>query len=220
MRTATVVGARVLGARVLAVVAVALTTGFLVATQSAASTPSATASGGPGAQPAGGLAPGGPGTTAYMGVARKDCFGTARNTTSRVWFTVADGVLSDVFSPTIENSNVNTVQYVVTDGKSFTDLQQRDMAYTVSSPDRSGMVCRVVSTDASHRFRLVSDYITDPARDSVVVRTTLEPLRGAPRRSRSSRSMSVTTRRLTTRAAVAPPTAGLTTRRSIQPRPR
>src|ERR1700733_5361775 len=129
-------------------------------------------------QVAGGSAPGGPGTTAYMDLARKDCFGTARNTTSKVWFTVADGVLSDVFSPTIENSNVNTVQYIVTDGKSFADLQQRNMTYRVSSPDRSGMVCRVVSTDVSHRFQLVSDSIPDPARDSVVVRTTLEPLRG------------------------------------------
>ena len=92
---------------------------------------------------ASGSAPGGPGTTAYMDVARKDCFGTARDTRSKVWFTVADGVLSDVFSPTIENSNVNTVQYIVTDGKTFADLQQRDMTYLVSSPDRSGMVCRV-----------------------------------------------------------------------------
>src|ERR1700733_4210843 len=115
------------------------------------------------AQLAGGSAPGGPGTSAYMDLARKDCFGTARNTTSKVWFTVADGVLSDVFSPTIENSNVNTVQYIVTNGKSFADLQQRNMTYRVSSPDRSGMVCRVVSTDVSHRFQLVSDYITDPA---------------------------------------------------------
>ena len=38
------------------------------------------------------------------------------------------------------------------------------------------MVCRVTSTDAKHGFRLVSDYITDPARDSVVVQTTLQPL--------------------------------------------
>lgn len=75
-----------------------------------------------------------------MDVARKDCFGTARNTTSKVWFTVADGVLSYVFSPTIENSNVNTVQYVVPDGKSYTDLQQRNMTYTVGSPDRIGKV--------------------------------------------------------------------------------
>ncbi len=49
------------------------------------------------------------------------------------------------------------------------------MTYTVSSPDRSGMVCRVTSTDAAHHFKLISDYITDPARDSVVVQTTLAP---------------------------------------------
>jgi glucoamylase len=128
-----------------------------------------------------GDAPGGPGATSYLDVARKDCFGTARDTTSKVWFTVADGVLSDVFSPTIENTNVNTVQYIVTDGRTFADLQQRDMTYSVSSPDRSGMVCRVTSTDAKHGFRLVSDYIADPARSSVVVHTTLEPLAGSAR---------------------------------------
>ncbi len=124
----------------------------------------------------GGSAPGGPGATSYLDVARKDCFGTARNTTSKVWFTVADGVLSDVFSPTIENTNVHTLQYIVTDGRTFTALQQRDMTYRVSSPDPSGMVCRVASSDRAHGFRLISDYITDPARDSVVVHTRLVPM--------------------------------------------
>ena len=124
-------------------------------------------------------APGGPGAQSYLDLARKDCFGTARDTTSKVWYSVADGVLSDTFSPTIENSNVSTLQYIVTDGRSFADLQQRDMTYAVSSPDRSGMVCRVTSTDAAHRFRLVTDYLTDPARASVVMHTTLEPLGAA-----------------------------------------
>jgi len=70
------------------------------------------------------------------------------------------------------------VQYVVTDGRSFTALQQRDMTYTVSSPDPSGMVCEVTSTDAVHGFRLVTDYLTDPQRDSVIMRTRLLPLSG------------------------------------------
>jgi glucoamylase len=160
MRTVTVVGARAL-----AVIAVALTTGVLVAAESSAATP-------------GEAGPDGPGAQSYLDLARKDCFGTARNTTSKVWFTVADGVLSDTFSPTIENSNVNTLQYIVTDGRSFTDMQQRDMTYTVSSPDPSGMVCRVTSRDEKHGFALVTDYLTDPARDSVVMHTTLEPLPG------------------------------------------
>jgi glucoamylase len=114
----------------------------------------------------------------YLDVARKDCFGTAQNTTSKVWFTVADGVLSDVYYPTIESSNVKTVQYIVTDGKTFADLQERDMTHTVSSPDRSGMLCQVTSTDARHGFQIVTDYITDPAADSIVMRSRLVPLPG------------------------------------------
>ena len=125
-----------------------------------------------------GAAPGGPGTTSYLDEARKDCFGTAQNTTSKVWFTVADGVLSDAYYPTIESSNVKTLQYLVTDGKTFADLQERDMTYTVSSPDRSGMVCQVTSTDARHGFQIVTDYITDPATDSIVMHSRLVPLPG------------------------------------------
>jgi glucoamylase len=99
----------------------------------------------------------------------------------------ADGVLSDVFSPTIENTNVHTLQYIVTDGRTFTALQQRDMTYRVSSPDPGGMVCRVTSTDRAHGFRLISDYITDPARDSVVMHTRLVPMGGNARAIRDLR---------------------------------
>jgi glucan 1,4-alpha-glucosidase len=123
-----------------------------------------------------GTAPGGPGTQSYLDVARKDCLGTARNDTSKVWFTVAGGVLSDVFSPNLESTNLHTAQYIVTDGSTFADMQQRDMTYSLRSLDRSGMVCRVTSIDAGHGFKLVSDYITDPARSSVLARTVLQPL--------------------------------------------
>ena len=76
------------------------------------------------------------GRVSHFDLARKDCLGTARNTTSKVWFTVADGVLSDVYFPTIDNTNVETLQYVVTDGSTFTDLQTRDMTSTVRGARR------------------------------------------------------------------------------------
>jgi glucoamylase len=125
-------------------------------------------------------APGGPGALSHFDLARKDCLGTARNTRSKVWYTVAGGVLSDVYGPTIDNTNLETLQYVVTDGRTFTDLQSRDMTYTVRSTDDSGMACEVTSTAKSGKYRLVSDYVTDPARDAVVVSTRLEPAKGAP----------------------------------------
>ncbi|HET8976884.1 MAG TPA: glucodextranase DOMON-like domain-containing protein [Solirubrobacteraceae bacterium] len=114
-------------------------------------------------------APGSPGTESYFDLARKDCVGTARNTTSKVWFTVADGVLSDVYWPTVDATNVHTLQYLVTDGHSFTDLQTRDMSYRVL-PDPTGMSCTVVASDAAHHYRITTTYIADPARDAVLMR--------------------------------------------------
>src|SRR4051794_9020897 len=124
-------------------------------------------------------APDGPGTLSHFDLARKDCLGTARNTTSKVWFTVAGGVLSDVYYPTIDNTNVETLQYVVTDGSTFTDLQTRDMAYTVEALDAGGMACRVTTTARSGRYRIVTDYVTDTARNALVTRVSFEPLIGS-----------------------------------------
>ncbi len=125
-------------------------------------------------------APGAPGALSHFDLARKDCLGTARNTTSKIWYTVADGVLSDVYAPTIDTTNVETMQYLVTDGSTFTDLQARDTTYTVSA-DPTGMICTVTTTAKSGAYRFVTTYLTDPARDSVVVHSTYTPLRAAAR---------------------------------------
>src|SRR5579859_1668429 len=106
----------------------------------------------------------GPGALSYFDLARKDCLGTARNTTSKVWYTVANGILSDVYYPTIDTTNNQSLQYIVTDNHTFTDLQQRDMTYTVQALDQAGMICQVTSTAKSGKYRIVTDYITDPGR--------------------------------------------------------
>ena len=127
---------------------------------------------------AGSVAPGGPGTLSYFDLARKDCVGTATGTASKVWYTVAGGVLSDTYEPTIDNTNVSTLQYIVTDGSTFTDLQTRDMSYTVSA-DPTGMACTVTATDAPHGYRLTTTYITDPGSDTVLMHTRLSALPGS-----------------------------------------
>jgi glucan 1,4-alpha-glucosidase len=120
----------------------------------------------------------GPGALSHFDLARKDCVGTARNTTSKVWFTVANGVLSDVYFPTNDNTNVETLQYIVTDGSHFTDLQTRDTTYTVKATDDRALTCQVTSTDKDGRYKIVTDYTTDPSRPTVLIRSKLVALKG------------------------------------------
>src|SRR3954453_15191338 len=123
-------------------------------------------------------ASGGPGALSHFDLARKDCLGTARNSTSKVWYTVANGVLSDVYFPTNDNTNFETLQYVVTDGKTFTDLQTRDTTYTVKATDDRALTCRVTSTAKSGRYKIVTDYVTDPARPTVLISSRFAALKG------------------------------------------
>src|SRR6478735_11860968 len=115
----------------------------------------ATALAAPSAQAA--PAPGAPGALSHYDLARKDCVGTARNTTSKVWFTVADGVLSDVYWPNVDATNVHTLQYLVTNGSTFTDLQTRDMTYRVI-PDFTGMSCTIVASNSAHHYSITTTY--------------------------------------------------------------
>jgi hypothetical protein len=86
------------------------------------------------AAPAATPATDGPGALSHFDLARKDCVGTARNTTSKVWFTVANGVLSDVYFPTNDNTNVETCSTSSATARPSPILQTRDTTYTVRRP--------------------------------------------------------------------------------------
>ncbi|HEX3961941.1 MAG TPA: glucodextranase DOMON-like domain-containing protein [Trebonia sp.] len=129
-------------------------------------------------------AAGAPGAASYYDEGRKDCVGTAAGTGStgtgsKAWYTVADGTLSDVYAPTIDNTDVKSLAPIVA-GPGFADLQPRDMTYTVTALDDTGMACEITAHDAAHHFNVVTDVITDPGTESVVLRYTLVPLPGAP----------------------------------------
>ena len=120
----------------------------------------------------------GPGALSYFDLARKDCLGTAYNTSSKVWFTLADGVLSDTYFPTLDNTNVKTLQFVVTDGSTFTDLQTRDTTYTVVLPDDRSLECQVTTTAKSGKYRIVTNYMTDPSQNTVLMDVHFVPVVG------------------------------------------
>lgn len=74
--------------------ALASATAIVLLTTAVTGSAAALAVSGPGA-----AAPAGPGAASYFDEARKDCLGTAENTKSKVWYTVADGVLSTSTNP-------------------------------------------------------------------------------------------------------------------------
>ena len=65
--------------------------------------------------------------------------------------------------------------YVVTDGATFTDVQGRDTTYTVAPlPGGGGMGCTVTTTANSGKYQIATDYITDPARNALLMKVSFK----------------------------------------------
>ncbi|WP_432477682.1 glycoside hydrolase family 15 protein [Nocardioides sp. GXQ0305] len=122
--------------------------------------------------------PGDRGTKSTWTEADKTGFGTARDRSSNVWFTLQDGRMSEVFYPDLSTPSVRSLELVVTDGETFTDRTSRHTESTVERPDPRSLRFTQVNTDPDGRYRLTEEYVTSPDHDSVTVRVRLESLDG------------------------------------------
>jgi Glucodextranase, domain N len=62
------------------------------------------------------LAPGGPGIEPRWTRCAKVAVGTAYSTSSRVWYTLDQGCITEVYYPTIDSLQIRDLQFLVTDG--------------------------------------------------------------------------------------------------------
>ena len=127
---------------------------------------------------AGSEAPGAPGGGAAWSTGDKMAIGTATANASKVWFSVAHGITTEVFYPRADVPNVQDMQYVVTDGSTFTDLERDATSHAVSMPDGQALEYTVTNTALSGRYRLTNTYVTDPSRSTLLVRTRFQSLDG------------------------------------------
>jgi glucoamylase len=123
-------------------------------------------------------APGGPGGKTVWPEADKAGFGTSATRRSNVWFTLQEGRTSEVFYPDLSTPSVRNLELIVTDGATFTDRESTDTRHRVSRPDARSLGFTQVNTAKSGKYRITKHVVTDPARDALRVRVTLESLDG------------------------------------------
>src|SRR5690348_15325166 len=90
-------------------------------------------------------APGGPGMAPRWTRGAKEAVGTAYSAESRVWYTAAAGVLTEVFYPTVDTPQIRDLQFLVTDGATFFHDERRQTRSTVSCVDDAALGFEIVN---------------------------------------------------------------------------
>ncbi len=127
-----------------------------------------------------GIAPGAPGGAARWTNGAKVGFGTSHTTDSKVWYTVSRGKATEMFYPRIDTPSVRDSLLVVSDGSTFTDREDRDTRHRTRVQRGRGLTFQVVNTARSGDYRITKTFVTDPARDTLLVDVTFRSLTGEP----------------------------------------
>ena len=121
-------------------------------------------------QQGGALAPGAPGRDAAWPSAGKTAVGTSNTAESKVWFTLRGGVMDEVYYPTVDVANTQTLQFVVVsaDGRTV-ETEADDATHRVELLDPQSLSFRQVNTAKSGAWTITKTYTTDPARSTVLL---------------------------------------------------
>src|SRR3954452_7444396 len=130
------------------------------------------------ASAASGTAPGAPGDNAIWTPADKHGFGTSTTTTSKVWHTLENGKLTEVYYPDLGTTSVRDLQFIVSDGKTFAELESDATTHQTTLVDNRSLTYRQVNTAKSGRYRITKTYVTDPARNTLLIDVNFESLTG------------------------------------------
>jgi glucoamylase len=107
---------------------------------------------------------------AHWPSAAKNGFGTSNTVASKVWFTLNNGVMTEVYYPSLDVPNVQTLQLVLVsiDAKRV-ETEAEDMEHRIEVFDPSTLTFRQVNTARSGAYTITKTYVTDPQRSSVFI---------------------------------------------------
>ncbi len=128
------------------------------------------------------MAPGHPGIPPRWFASSKGGVGTAINpaggAATLVWFTLARGILSEVFYPRLDCACTRDLGLIVTDGDAYFSEEQTDADHRVDRPAGAVPLYTLVNTCKRGRYRIEKTVYAHPRQDAVIQRVRFTPLVG------------------------------------------
>jgi glucoamylase len=105
--------------------------------------------------------------------AAKDGVGTAYSLGSRLWFTIWQGILTEVYYPTVDRPQLRDLQFLFSDDNGLFLEEKRDLDYRIErmSPSQG---YKITADDREKRFSFTKEIISAPGRPCVLLHTQLK----------------------------------------------
>ena len=107
------------------------------------------------------------------GPGRKTAFGAAPGSRSKLWYTLADGNLSEVFFPFIDRVALHELRFFASASGAPPVDDSVEAQHSITWLAQGVPACRVDSTH--HEYRLTKEFFSDPEQNAMLVAATFTP---------------------------------------------
>jgi glucoamylase len=121
-----------------------------------------------------GLAPGGPGIEPRWTRGTKIAVGTAYSTSSRIWYTLDPGCVTEVYYPTIDTPQIRDLQFLFTDGETFFHDARRNFSSEIDCISEAALGFEVTHYENEGRYRVRRTILGDPYQNCLLIHTRVE----------------------------------------------
>ncbi len=119
------------------------------------------------------LAFGRPGVEPHWTGGNKDGVGTAYSPSSYIWFTTLSGIITEIYCPTIDQAQVQSLQYIITDGKTFFHEEGKHLLAKTERMSDHVLGYRIKNYDPDGKYLITKEIIADTRRPCVLQHTKL-----------------------------------------------
>ncbi len=100
---------------------------------------------------------------------------------SNVWYTLTRGILTEVYYPDVASPDLRVLQFAITDGKTFVDLEETDTHHSVRLVHPDALIYEQTNTAKNNRYSIQKTYITNPSRHALMMKVTFTAIEGFTR---------------------------------------
>jgi len=122
-------------------------------------------------------APGGPGIDPRWTHGAKVAVGTAYSTSSRVWYTLDAGCVTEVYYPTIDTPQIRDLQFLFTDGETFFHDERRNFTSEIDCITEAALGFEVTNRENEGRYTLRKTILGDPYQNCLLIHVRVEASR-------------------------------------------
>jgi glucoamylase len=114
-----------------------------------------------------------PGISPRWTHSNKSGIGTAYSASSHLWFTIWNGIVTEVYYPTVDGPQLRDLEYLVTDGKTFFHEEKRNLKVKVERISDHVLGYRCTNADPDGRYTIIKEIIGDPHLPCLLQRTQI-----------------------------------------------